>query len=137
MSMGYIAFVLSQQSQEALLARFSPSFVRVIAHHVTLAFGCTEEVLPLVLAQLGWEPGQQDVTVVDYYQSTEVGVDCVTVSINGNEEREDGSRYHVTLSVAAGVSPVASNKIVTGVPARGRSVGLPLTGEIQFIPFTR
>lgn len=85
----YTAYVLSEETREALLDRFPPKYEKVIAHHVTVDFGVPEDA-PV--------PPEADVKVVGYADNGE-GLEALVVSVDGEKRREDGKYYHVTWSL--------------------------------------
>lgn len=102
----YLAFVLSGETRDRLRAIFPPKFQRVVLHHVTVAFTLTEESynrLYMGLRGATW-------AVVGY--TNDSGLEALVVEVNGGTQREDGSTYHVTLSLAPGRKPVESNAVL-------------------------
>lgn len=85
----YTAYVLDEQSREALLRRFPPKYSKVIAHHVTVNFGVPSNTPP---------PPEAVVKVVGYADSGD-GLEALVVSINSENRREDGKYYHITWSL--------------------------------------
>lgn len=124
--MGYIAFVLDEPSRERLLEAYPPVYERVIAHHVTLKFGVTQEALESVKAEF---EGFEFIAVLGH--AVDAATNCVAVITDtGYGAQENGTPLHVTISVAQGQSPVKAGqtaKLVTG-PCRH----MVLTGSIQY-----
>lgn len=141
MAKGYIAFVLDAQSRQELLEKYPARFVRTIAHHVTLQFGCDSTELQAVLDTYGRGAQVRRIYVINQMVDDVIGAQCVTVTLaelyGGPRDRQIGSgnKLHVTISVAAGVSPVASN-CITEQSVDAAVDGMALFGEIQFVPFT-
>lgn len=109
----YLAFELSSNSMQQLLKLVPASFPRVLCHHVTLAFPITETALEELKAKY---PNPL-VTATGHAKGK--NIECFTVAIDGEVNRLDGSFYHVTHSLASGVKPVESNKLLqskNGIP---------------------
>lgn len=128
---GYTAIVLTEASRNKLLGLLedSPnSFTNVVAHHVTLEFGVEESE-----SKFGPFPRTTSVEATEFVAASDVGVDCVKCTVFGDTVRADGGRYHITLALADGVKPVASNTVVDrdGSPMSG----MTLEGLVTFIPF--
>ena len=122
--MGYIAFVIVEDSRAKLLKKFPAKHSRVIAHHVTLKFGVTSDELEAVTASFG-NPNCCTVTGHGDYE----GVDCVSIRTGNHFEQDNGTKLHITLSCADGVKPVqakhAAERVVEVSP-------MILTGKIEF-----
>lgn len=124
--MGYVAFVLDDTSREMLLTKYRPAFERVIAHHVTLEYGCHEADIERVITEFGHI---EYVTVLGHASGN--GVSCVAVEINGRRRKQNGYHLHITLSVAEGVEPVAANQIADAyIEAKEH---LQLNGQYQYV----
>ncbi|MDT8760963.1 hypothetical protein MZO42_19865 [Sphingomonas psychrotolerans] len=82
-----IGWLLDPRDREALLARFTPAWPDVIAHHVTLA---SKTVNPL--------PTQTAGEVVGHVNDGE-GLQALVVAIDGSTDRPDGSTWHITWSL--------------------------------------
>src|SRR3954447_13978866 len=72
--------------REMLLARFPPSYEKVIADHVTLRTGATPQT-PL--------PRKPEARIVGRGDDGE-SLECLVVALDGTTERPDGSTYHIT-----------------------------------------
>lgn len=120
----YLAFVLSGETRDRLRAIFPPKFQRVVLHHVTVAFNLTEESYNRLYKSLRGATW----AVVGY--TNDSGLEALVVEVNGGTQREDGSTYHVTLSLAPGRKPVESNAVINtqGWVVRERIV---LGGELR------
>lgn len=111
---------LDADDREALLARFPPLYARTVADHVTLRFG-TDETTPLPTETHGEIVGEAD---------DGQGVQALVVRIGGTTERGDGSRFHITWSLAEGHAAKESNDAIA---AHGwRPVAPPL--PVRLIP---
>jgi len=102
----YLAFKISDKSRAELLATFGPSFSKVIAHHVTIAFNVKDQKHLNSLVKKHCQG-----MVVVYGHAFDEGIEALAVSVNGQKDREDGSFYHVTLSLNAPRKPVDSNTL--------------------------
>lgn len=105
----YLAFVLSEKSRADLLKICTPSFSKVICHHVTIVFGVSAEKLKKFQSVYATVDPVVEVTGVRIGKN----VECFTVNIDGSARRTfgDGGSYHVTLSVEPPAKPVDSNKL--------------------------
>lgn len=101
MKKGYLAYNLTEKAQALLLVKFPPKFKKVIAHHITYAFGVSEDA-PL--------PPKASVKVVGY--ASNENIECVVVEVGGTSKRADGSTYHITLSHNEKAKPVQSNDLL-------------------------
>lgn len=102
--MPYLGYRLSPQAREALLRAFPPKYKDVIAHHVTSNPG----------VKIGTQtPQPEKVEVIGHADDGE-GVQAAVVRVGGRTHREDGRRYHITISIdrARGRKPAHSNDIV-------------------------
>lgn len=137
--MGYIAFVVSEQSRKDLLAVFPPKYEREVCHHVTIAFGDTsQETLDWCRQNLG----DGNCMVTSHYDD-EKGVECLSVGFECDrggdarsliDTRPDGKKYHITHSLSADRKPVHSNDVVGKQEHKVRSISLSVTGEFVAIP---
>ena len=100
----YSAYVLDEHSRSILKEKFPPKYPEFIGHHITYKFGVSK----------GSEPPSDpsSVNVIGY--SDEDGLEALVVSIDGSNERPDGSVYHITWSLDRnkGKKPVHSNDLV-------------------------
>jgi len=100
---GYSAYVLDDASRSSLLGLYQPKYSKIVAHHVTYAFGTSS---------LDDLPPAGSYEVVGYADS-EDGLEALVVEVNGTTEREDGSIYHITWSLDPDkYKPVDSNKLL-------------------------
>lgn len=98
----YTAYVLDQNSRDALEKRFPPKYPKFIGHHVTVQFGVPADTEAPPAAQL---------KVVGYVDSGD-GLEALVVSISGSTSRQDGKLYHITWSLdPEKYSPVDSNEL--------------------------
>lgn len=96
----YTGYLLSETSRIELLEKFPPKYKRVIAHHITEAFGVPADIEP---------PNIPDSVKVTGYIDSGDGVEGLLVSVNGSNVRPDGSKYHITWSLDEGRKPVETN----------------------------
>jgi hypothetical protein len=99
----YTGYLLTEKTRNELLALFPPKYEKVVAHHITEQFGVASTHTPPEMPET--------VTVVGYIDSGD-GVEGLLVEVNGTSFRPDGSRYHVTWSLADGRKAVETNKHV-------------------------
>lgn len=92
--MGYIAFVLDEQSRSEVLNKIKPRYDRLLTHHVTLSY------------HIDWDSGTDMVdsfaTLIDTISV--IGImrtehfDVAVVAVNGLWDRYDDSIFHVVVS---------------------------------------
>lgn len=100
---GYNGYLLTPAGRQTLLDNIQPDHADVICHHVTHAFGVSEQLPPECTS----------VRVVAVASNDRV--QAVVVKVNGTSERTtDGSTYHVTVSLDGSVfaKPVESNSLL-------------------------
>ena len=95
---------LPQRDRDDLLKGFEARYERLVADHVTLAFG-TDGATPL--------PSQRTGEIVGEADDGE-GVQALVVRIGGTTDRGDGSHYHITWSLAPGRKAKESNDVIAG-----------------------
>jgi hypothetical protein len=88
--------------RDSLLESFPPTYERVIADHVTLQAGASEDT------PLPREVGAQVVGRANDGSSLE----CLVVEIEGTTDRPDGSTYHITWSLGPGRMAKESNDVL-------------------------
>jgi hypothetical protein len=106
---GYAGYLLPESERDRLLGLFKPCYERLIAHHVTLAFG-VDETYEIPSIEKACVVGSAD---------DGTGVQALIVEINGTYHRPDGSKYHITWSLAEGRKAVESNDILKSWPFLG------------------
>lgn len=99
---GYVGWTLPEDERARLLARFPAAYARIVAHHVTAAFGVPPNH-PLPKETAGTVVGIAD---------DGVGVQALVLSIGGTTDRPDGSTWHVTWSLGPDRKPVESNDVI-------------------------
>lgn len=97
-----VGWRLSAEGRTELLQRFSPTYSRIVADHVTLSakVACDTPTPPDTKA-----------TVVGYVDDGE-GVEALVVAIDGTTARPDGSIFHITWSLGAGRHARESNDVL-------------------------
>jgi hypothetical protein len=97
-----IGWLLDTRDRDTLLARFTPAWPDVIAHHVTLA---SKTIDPLPTATAG--------EIVGHVNDGE-GLQALVVAIGGTTDRPDGSIWHITWSLdqARGREAKQSNDVL-------------------------
>lgn len=126
----YLSFTLDAESRARLLANVPATFLKVIAHHVTLIFVKTRQDEQAACAQLALANAgaySPKVTVTGRLDGDHV--QAVTVTVDGHADRPDGSFYHVTVSLEPPAKPVDSNKLRNPVPI----APFNLTGKIELL----
>ena len=86
---GYLAIILTEESQKLLLTKFPPSHPKIYAHHVTVVFKPTVEIYEKYEKYLG---SKVDVRVYGYTKD-EKG-EAVVVDTDILEDK----RHHITIS---------------------------------------
>lgn len=137
--MGYIAFVLSEQSRKDLLALFPPKYEREVCHHVTLVFGDTsQETLTECRNYLS-----EGLCFITGHYDDGHGVECLSVAFELDRgggsfslldtRPDDGKTYHITHSLSSNRKPVESNSVVGVKEHRVRFIRLSVTGTFEAI----
>lgn len=128
----YLAFELSDRCRANVLTLFQPRFSKVICHHVTIEFNLTAEKFEKLKKLFAYGP-----TVRAYGYAKGDGIECIAVAIGGETDREDGSFYHVTISLDSPHKPVESNTLknkVVLIKDMFRSIdSLKLDGEFKLL----
>ena len=117
----YTAYVLTEETREALLERYPPKYDKVIAHHVTVNGGAKKDAsLP--------EPAH--LKVIGEADSKD-GLQALVVSVDGAYRRSDGKVYHITWSLDPDkYKPVDSNELVDDYEKRWK-LSLPVDIEAE------
>lgn len=102
MKKGWVSWVLPERERARLLEMIPPVYPDVIAHHITHAFGVSEDY------DLPTETTGTIIGVAD----DGAGVQALVVDMG--RDRPDGGTYHVTWSLdrEAGRSPKQSNDVI-------------------------
>lgn len=111
-----IGWLLDERDRETLLARFTPAWPDVIAHHVTLASSTTD---PLPTATAG--------EIVGHVNDGQ-GLQALVVAIGDTTDRPDGSIYHITWSLdkARGREAKQSNDVLRARGFEQLDVPIPI-----------
>jgi hypothetical protein len=127
--MGYIAFELDEQSRTKILDYFAPAHPDVIGHHITLEFGVPEPTKEK-WKELHKKYATAKITGVAQNEKAK----ALTVSFDGNERRDDGKYFHITLSIdrSSGVKPVYSNQLLVDEPIWNVGLIVFVTGTVKF-----
>lgn len=104
---GYEAFVLTEESRQALKAAFPPKYPEWIGHHITHRFPARKRPnLPY------GEHTHGNFDVIGYAEDT--GIELFVVRVCGRTTRPDGGTYHLTWSLdrSLGRKPFHSNAVL-------------------------
>ncbi len=113
----YTAYVLTEETREALLELYPPKYDKVIAEHITVDFGVPEGT---PLPEGSW------IKVIGEADSKD-GLQALVVSVDGAYQRPDGKVYHITWSLDADkYKPVDSNELIADYSNRWK-LGLGVT----------
>lgn len=122
----YAALVLTKESKQFLLSQIHPIHRKVFAHHVTLAYGLTDEQCEALASRVDEEV---EVILTGYYADDKG--QCVSVRVNDESLHMGGQVHHITLSTAVGVPPVYSLELMGNLPSMGHhTVALSTTLQI-------
>jgi len=114
----YTAYVLTDDSRDALLGKYPPKYSKVIGHHVTVDFGVPAGTTA---------PENADVVVHGIKDSGD-GLEALVVSVNGSRERPNGGFYHITWSLEPDkYSPKDSNALMSN--GKRYTIALPIPLE--------
>lgn len=101
----YTAYVLTEKSRQKLAYLYPPKYQDFIGHHITEQFGVGPDT-----------PAPDEpvlIQVVGYIDNGE-GVEGFLVEIDGESDRPNGGKYHITWSIdrSKGFKPVNTNDYV-------------------------
>ena len=96
---------LPRDERKRLLELFHPKYGNVIADHVTLHAGATDET-PL--------PRYVDASIVGHADDSR-SLECLVVALDGSTDRPDGSTYHITWSLGPGRQANESNVVLRDI----------------------
>ncbi len=99
---GYLAIILTPESQKVLLNKFPPLYPKVFAHHITVAFKPTTEVYDQYKSYIG-----SLVTLSVYGYAHDEKCEAVVVKTDVLKNTES----HITISTN-GVAPVYSKTLL-------------------------
>jgi hypothetical protein len=123
---GYTAWVLSQEDRDLLSEVFPPQYEKWIGHHITQAFGVTEDML---------DRADHEFKVVGRVDSGD-GLEALIVEIDGSSNRPDGSIYHITWSLDPDkYKPKDSNALIARLGPSREWMVTSIFPVSTFIPF--
>lgn len=96
----YTAYVLTDKSRKEILEKFPPAYEKIIAHHITLKYGTSQQEPAPLMPHL--------VRIIGYINSND-GVEGLLVDVDGTTIRPDGNKFHITLSISNNRKPVETN----------------------------
>jgi hypothetical protein len=111
---------LPEAEREMLLRAFPPKYAKVVADHVTLRTGATEQT-PLPRKPAARVVGRAD---------DGLSLECLVVELDGTTDRPDGSTYHITWSLGPARKARESNDVLSD---RGWAA-IPAPIEIELDP---
>jgi len=133
MASGYIAVVLDEKSRATLVRIYPFLYKRPFCHHTTLSYGdASSEELTRQMNFFALTSNEVDIFIEDIYND-ENGVECFTVSINGQTLRTDGGKLHLTHSLANGRRPVESNAVVANATYKISTINMTVKGTVVAI----
>ncbi len=102
--MAYLAYVLTSASRAKLLDYMQGKYPEVVAHHVTAKF-------PVPTTYI-CEETSHEISVIGFAYNDKI--EAAIVLVDGEEFREDGKRFHITISLdrSKGAKPFDSNKMI-------------------------
>ena len=87
--MGYTGYKISEASRAQIFETFPPKYARPRADHLTVHFNVrSDHSLP---------PKAEEVKIIGYADDGN-GIEALVVTVNGEEFRPDGERFHITHS---------------------------------------
>ena len=119
-----IGWKLDGDQRKELLQQFPPRFRNVVADHVTLASGASDE------APLPQETEGEIVGRVDDGK----GVEAMVVAILGTTDRPGGGTYHITWSLEDGRRANESNDVLAALPWERFDLPMPVRLEPARFP---
>lgn len=119
----YYALKLDEQSKGKLLSLYPPKHTNVYAEHATIAFKPARDVENTIQGMIGLNV---NIVVVGYAED-DLGQ---AVAIHGIG-RFDGGIPHITISCAAGTTPVYSNKLLSN--GFNSTPNVELSGKIGYV----
>lgn len=125
----YLAFHLSEASQKAIQGAIPPmAGSRVICEHSTVQFKLDADSYKELAAQF------KDAKLKVTGYACDESLECLTVSVNGEGLRPDGSRFHVTLSLGEGRKAKESNDLLAKPETIIRPYDIDLDAELKLLP---
>lgn len=114
----YTGYLLTEAARNQLLERFPPKYERVIAEHITHTFGVPTDSPP---------PDEAESLAVVGYVDDGEGVEGLLVEVNGSTSRPDGSKFHITWSLAQGRKAFETNNFVDTAEVFAESIRFDAT----------
>lgn len=96
-----IGWKVDREQRAKLLERFPPSYPQAVADHVTLATDAADKPLP----------AEVEAAIVGRADDGR-GVEAMVVTIDGDNDRPDGSTFHITWSLSPGRKARESNDVI-------------------------
>ena len=117
--MSAVGWKLDDGERSSLLDRFPPIWPDVVADHITLQSGVTDDT-PL--------PGPERAEIVGSISDGE-GLQALIVVVGGNSGRPDGGTLHITWSIdrSRGRKAVQSNDVIADLGWRRIPDPVPIT----------
>ena len=84
----YTAFMINDQTKEAILKRFPPQYPRISADHITYEYDVSD------FGTLH-HPHSVEITAI---ADDGNGIQALIVSVDGKQYKPDGNPYHITIS---------------------------------------
>lgn len=123
MKKGYNGYLINSASRSYILQHFPAKYKKIIAHHITHAFGVYEEIAP-----------QIEMARVIGYADTGDGLEAFVVELDGKIKRPDGKIYHITYSLdSEKYKPKDSNSVIEKIGYKPIKPFL-ITIEPKFFP---
>jgi len=104
---GYTAYLIPEKERNKILSLFSPSFEKLILHHITHEFDVySGKQIP--------DCRKAKITgYVKYVDENNKGIEIFIVSVCGKSRRPDGNLYHITFSLSESkYKPFMSNRFI-------------------------
>jgi len=121
----YTAYVLTDETREALLELYPPKYEKVIAEHITVDGGAKKDA---TLPEPAW------LKVIGEADSND-GLQALVVSVDGAYRRPDGKVYHITWSLDPDkYKPVDSNELIADYSNRWKlGLGVAIDAEAALL----
>ena len=126
----YLAFVLSEECRNLILANFPQRHEVVKGDHVTVVYNIKEkDILPIQR----WVDSER-VFVLEAFIEAD-GIDLFRVSVNGRRERPMGGIFHLTYTRTHERQSADANKVFSGEIKHTyvQPVSMRLEGELRLV----
>lgn len=97
-----IQIALTDEQRRALLRAYPAKHSNVLCRHITLEYGVPESTVV----------DGKSVQIGIYGRAWDGRTDALLVTVAGLDTRKDGNLFHITLSLADGVSPGEAKSVV-------------------------